>query len=302
MFIGIADYDLMQKKEDDIPNLEVMKISSYHKRKKDIVEYVKKLNDCEHYNKVYVRKDFSMGGHPTALIKKKNFIIGGLAYTKGIYKPLEDEIEQSPPDITIYDKCGKALTDTFKKRLRKNLVRVETLQDTSRIEDKPTLIYDKNPLCRNIFYDVCKVSRSIEFAYPIHMTDFETAVTLAQLPKVLHSNSIIYEGPIIPVSMLQECAYKDGANLYMRYMFAENTTEQQMMQRLSGDLIGMMNAFRQGKYIFCTNEAHYMFDLVVNALLCGNPIDEHTEAYKKLCQLKQLNPYFIGTLLRMVHK
>lgn len=105
MNIGIYDADLLTYHSVPL-NLEVMKLSAYHKLKeRDIVSLSPHFNP-DAYSKYYVRKDFYDGYFPKNMGDYDNIIYGGLAFS-GKYKPLEEAIELYKPDYHIYDNILK---------------------------------------------------------------------------------------------------------------------------------------------------------------------------------------------------
>lgn len=112
MKIGLIDVD-----SHNFPNLPLMKISAYHKRKGDSVEF---YNPLEHYEKVYVSKVF--GAEYTKdfpfVINADEIEFGGTGYAitiengKEIYhkdrdKNLPYEIEHIYPDYSLYPEYTK---------------------------------------------------------------------------------------------------------------------------------------------------------------------------------------------------
>lgn len=106
MTYGLYDGDLHLFKKIPIFNLELMKISSYYKNKREIVSLSPKFSP-NLYTHFIVRQDF-----PSVLPynNANNISYGGRAFDGGNYVPMELEIEERPPDITIYDriKANKA--------------------------------------------------------------------------------------------------------------------------------------------------------------------------------------------------
>lgn len=102
MSIGLHDVDFF-KHHEVIFNLEIMKLASYFKRNREIT-VLSPLISPERYSKFYLRKDYYDGTFPSGLNKHDNLTYGGLAFTEGIYIPMEEEIEQSIPDTHVYDK------------------------------------------------------------------------------------------------------------------------------------------------------------------------------------------------------
>jgi hypothetical protein len=99
MIIGLYDFDM--DKYLTVPfNLELMKLSSYYKKKREIVR-LSPVRNPEKFSKFIIRKDYDDGDFPA--YNQSNIECGGLAYTGGIYVPMEEEIELSIPDNHIYE-------------------------------------------------------------------------------------------------------------------------------------------------------------------------------------------------------
>lgn len=110
MRIGLIDVD-----GHNYPNLPLMKISAWHKRQGDLVEWYepfKALVEGE-YDKVYMSKVFSFTHDYTQPVYAKEIIKGGSGYCiklvdrKEIYdnsadNELQEEIEHIYPDYSIY--------------------------------------------------------------------------------------------------------------------------------------------------------------------------------------------------------
>lgn len=84
------------------PNFALMKISAYHKKVGDSVEWWLPL---EHYDRVYSSKVFTFTPIEDRL--PEDAIIGGTGY--GIYDDLPPEIDAMAPDYTIYPACDHAV-------------------------------------------------------------------------------------------------------------------------------------------------------------------------------------------------
>ena len=116
MQIGLIDVDNWDHLNDCFPNLPLMKISAWHKKNGDNVEWVQ---DFKHYDKVYMSKVFSFTeDYPELLIDADEVIKGGSGYAihhangkevfdKECHKNLDDEIEHMYPDYSLY-----GITDT----------------------------------------------------------------------------------------------------------------------------------------------------------------------------------------------
>lgn len=102
MKIGIYDADIYQPNSKPFPNLEAMKISNFYKNKSAIVELLPNLIDIEKYDKVFIRKDRKRGKIDNKVLMMGNVDYGGLFFSNNIYVPLNDEIEKTTPDTTLY--------------------------------------------------------------------------------------------------------------------------------------------------------------------------------------------------------
>ena len=118
--IGLLDLNLMEKSTDTKlfhPNLEIMKLASYYQIEMEQFCRLMTLDphqDLSNYDKIYVYAEFP-AEFPDFLKGKRNVIIGGPAFTNGIYKPFEEElIDFTIPRMMIYKK--------FLKDARSNLM------------------------------------------------------------------------------------------------------------------------------------------------------------------------------------
>ncbi|MCZ1090825.1 radical SAM protein [Clostridioides difficile] len=93
MKIGLIDVD-----GHNFPNLALMKISAYHKKLGDKVEFV---NFFEEYDKVYKTKVFTFSDDDYTVINAKEVIKGGTGYD--LQNKLPSEIEFMYPDYDLYD-------------------------------------------------------------------------------------------------------------------------------------------------------------------------------------------------------
>ena len=115
MRIGLIDVDAESRGKSTFPNLALMKISAWHKKRGDQVEWYSPLLS-PHMNKVYMSKVF--GNEYTKeypyYVDADEIIKGGSGYAirvvdgKEVYDrsldpPLPEEIDHIMPDYTIYD-------------------------------------------------------------------------------------------------------------------------------------------------------------------------------------------------------
>lgn len=112
----IALYDAdMQKYKQTIFNLELMKLSTYYKNKRQIVNNISNFNP-ERYSQIIYRKDYNDGDFPAGLTSD-NISYGGLAFSNNIYIPLEMDQELALPDTSIYQNY-ESYFSTTKERLQ----------------------------------------------------------------------------------------------------------------------------------------------------------------------------------------
>lgn len=129
MSVGIYDMDLMTYQV--VPfNLEAMKLSSYYKKKGEIVALA--TDFCpERYTRFFVRKDYDDGIYPPEMGQIRNVEYGGNAFSNNIYVPLPIEIEKSKPDTSLYEKSKDIVLNsdfycnTIKKKVYRNLMEAE---------------------------------------------------------------------------------------------------------------------------------------------------------------------------------
>lgn len=93
MKIGLIDVD-----GHNFPNLVLMKISAYHKKLGDKVEFV---NFFEKYDKVYKTKVFTFSEDDYTIVKAKEVMQGGTGYD--LSNKLPAEVEKMYPDYELYN-------------------------------------------------------------------------------------------------------------------------------------------------------------------------------------------------------
>jgi hypothetical protein len=106
MNVAIIDAELTDQSRHRFPNLACMKLSSYHKTKKDKVKLLLNYNNLDKYDSIYVSKVFTSTNTPKDIEKKSNVKIGGTGFFYDKYDNapmLPKEIEHSRPDYSLYD-------------------------------------------------------------------------------------------------------------------------------------------------------------------------------------------------------
>lgn len=91
--IGLIDVD-----GHNFPNLALMKLSSWHKREGDSVEW---YSGIEHYDRVYMSKVFAFTPDDLRVIQADEVVKGGSGY-KMYDQTLPNEVEHISPDYSLY--------------------------------------------------------------------------------------------------------------------------------------------------------------------------------------------------------
>lgn len=127
MSVGIYDADLSTYAL--VPfNLEVMKLSAYYKKQREIV-VLSPYFTPEKNTKFIFRKDYDDGRYPNRLTEP-NVEYGGLAFSNNVYQPLPIEIERMKPDTSIYAKAEAFMMNApgrerEKKKIFQNMMEAE---------------------------------------------------------------------------------------------------------------------------------------------------------------------------------
>lgn len=114
MKIGLIDVD-----SHNFPNLALMKISSYHKNKKDNVEWYEPFSGLEkEYDIVYMSKIFTFTNDYVYPLYSKKVIKGGTGYD--ITSKLDEEIENIIDlDYSLYPNCDYSIQFLSRGCIRK---------------------------------------------------------------------------------------------------------------------------------------------------------------------------------------
>lgn len=103
MKIGLIDMDNISKKRVSFPNLPLMKLSAYHKKHGDCVDWWVAL---EKYDLVYKSKVFDFTPEIEYPIYADRVVEGGSGY--GLDNHLPDEVEHIMPDYSLYPQFNAA--------------------------------------------------------------------------------------------------------------------------------------------------------------------------------------------------
>lgn len=112
--MSIGCYDADMQKYLHVPyNLELMKLSTYYKRKGEIVSLAPIFRPAR-YTKFLYRKDFDDGDFRQEIFTTPNIEWGGQAFSGDVYIPLDEKIEQLKPDTYLYNH----MKDTFSNQMQ----------------------------------------------------------------------------------------------------------------------------------------------------------------------------------------
>lgn len=174
MKIGIIDED-----KTKFPNLALMKISAYHKKQGDSVEWA---NSFDRYDIIYKSKVFTFTEKDTLCYNAEHIICGGTGY--GLDNHLPTEIEYTKPDYSIYPFIDKKTAYGFLTRgcpnkckwcvvpKKEGNVRSYMDVDDIAIEGRTNLILmDNNILASD--YGISQIEKIIERKYRV---DFNQAI------------------------------------------------------------------------------------------------------------------------------
>lgn len=202
MSIGLYDFDFF-KYNQVMFNLEIMKLATYFKRKREITVLSPTFSP-DKYSTFYLRKDFYDGDFPSQITRYNNLLCGGLAFTNNVYIPFVEEIERSKPDIFLYERYkdlfisnskthqvvykslinnnhlrlsldGKNIWKDFEKQLIKNKSPIFFFHDPdiSSIEGAPQILHDL--LSSKSYYKDRESSLGVKFPIKVYsFEDFQT--------------------------------------------------------------------------------------------------------------------------------
>lgn len=207
--IGFYDLDFYDDKKLNWPNLELMKLASYHQKEEQ--QFCRLIlpgeEELDSYDKIYVFSEQEEHKPvPLAFKRANNIIYGGSGFTRGKYIPFENKlIDYSLPSIQMYKnylskffeigmsyKTINSFLDTCYYRMYAG---ENKLPIPKMIKNKKIIIYD-----REIFYDdwldifeqLSKRNPStILTIHPIYCNTLTEFFSLRRYPKFSPSNELI---------------------------------------------------------------------------------------------------------------
>lgn len=223
-------------------NLEIMKLSAYLKKKKQIVVLSNSF-DPDSYTKFIYRKDYKDGMYPNGLLTNDKIEYGGLAFSNNIYVPMEREIEIMKPDTSIYSKAEKILYASTNEATAKKIFRSLSGAEHCRLSLDGKTIWNEykkqfKSLSTSNFvmfhdYDLGKVDGAFEevktilnkacrtgrptnvgMKFPVQLTRGEDLVKWVSLPSDNMFYSIRFNGIIDDESFMKWIEYNGAHNAY----------------------------------------------------------------------------------------
>ncbi len=251
MSVGMFDGDIYVY-GINAPNLELMKLSTYYKKRREIVVFTTTFSP-QMYTKFIYRKDIPDGKFVPNVGAYQNVEFGGRAFTQGSYRPLKEEIEMLKPDMTLYQKfyadllLGQKDLDYIKMIQNSYPFRmsIDGKEINPRYREaieldykaKSLMVYDDNiaslPGARPELETLLNLARvqKISFLYPPNTHTLEELVDWLSLP--IHSQSFIRYNGVLSNSEFAELAtgtgrkiarlqYNVGYNIDSEQDFVEN--------------------------------------------------------------------------------
>jgi hypothetical protein len=115
MRIGIIDADLLDNGTRH-PNLALMKISAFHKKKGHSVTLLSSYTELDSYDKVYISKVFTFTNVPEGITSLPNVVIGGTGFFEDGGENLPHKIEHNMPDYDLYKDYANSEIEKGRKR------------------------------------------------------------------------------------------------------------------------------------------------------------------------------------------
>lgn len=189
--IGLYDQDIVTAKKQYIPNLEMMKVYSYHLQKGDMIRLIDKKDNLNRFNHIWYFKNNKNSKFNSEILERENITI----YGQGIYgkfKPLPERYRNTSPNFGIYNTINKSKLLT---KVEKNgIIRLENQDLTGFKKDKRFIyIVDINPLYSG-GYELCqnfKKDYNLVFLRPAIAQDINTFIQWFSLTTANYNSIIV---------------------------------------------------------------------------------------------------------------
>lgn len=245
--IGILDYDFEAANKLTIPNLEVLKLSTYLRKEERQFCRLLSLEEesLEQYDKIYFFAEKPNPTIPEIFKKSKNVEFRGLAFTRGVYEPFENPIiEYTIPRTFIYQERVRRAFDNGEKYKNINhflddgyyrmYAGKERLPTPPIMPKNRIFLYDTEffyPDWRKIMEELTgKKPSSIVRLYPVWCHSLADFFELRQFPGFARANEVILDLPL-PLEELNVLFRK-----YDTHFLADITISSNVYITLGGDL------------------------------------------------------------------
>lgn len=205
MDIGLLDCEAILYPRSFFPNLDIMKLAAYHKKKRDYTTLILDIEKMTRFDTIYFRKEKNDGRYPPGLLVDPRCKYGGSSFTGGKYISLGKEVEDVIPDISIYDKFFKykmdyGLEKTVDSWRRSHFMRFSTNgvdydlplnMYNDGMRRGRNYVYDKNLLdLTDVIEDLQDTGQKFICMYEQESDDIEKILEWTEA-KVLHSSTKI---------------------------------------------------------------------------------------------------------------
>ena len=220
MLVGIYDLDLLLF-DRWIPSIDLMKYSSYHKRRGDVVNTLyQESENWDAYDIIYVRRDKYSQAVPEHLLSISNVEWVGRRFFDDVILPLPHEIEICPADPSIYRAyyyANEAKYPGNRKMLNRGILSRGTnwrlVSEGELVTPYPKhqdelFIYDKGPIDSKVVWPFFEdnIGAKIVFVERIEIEDFELIKFLQDNFQVKRRNDFIaFTGNLNDIDFENDC-------------------------------------------------------------------------------------------------
>ena len=272
MSYGLYDGDLPFYDRFPFLNLELMKLSTYYKKKKQIVSLTQEYIP-QRFGNYIVRQDYL---NPNVSYPyHKNVEFGGKAFQGSVYKPLPLEVEMCQPDIGLYNNIkfsykftpsdaksfqvmknaihlrlsldGRTIWPDFRRQLLRDRGRSGLIFHDDNLEQIPDVI----PLITDLTNELLSIqARRIGNKYPIQVNTEERYLAWLQFLAINKYYSIQYNG-IPRQEYLEEIASTTAHSRRLAQTVQKVTANTTYDKYITQDIVSIM----RNSAILCTHTA-----------------------------------------------
>lgn len=262
MDIGLLDQDAICSPETFIPNLEIMKLSTYYKKNKNYVSLILNPDNIERYTRIILRKDNLDSNYLSNVLLEKKCDYGGLAFTNNRYISLEEEIENCTPDLSIYNNYFNKILSKQKKGLKKiedfqvaSFIRLSSNQKNCDLNAEKGLIGDTRRSILIYDQDIFNIDSSLErlssliqtskqkvkFVYEQSSTDFNQISNWCKQKFFKADNKLFYNKIIYNKEFKEICDNSHDFHLRPLLLMATDKNQTYTLNFLKNDFKNSLN-------------------------------------------------------------